>query len=924
MHLPLPPHLLSLRRVALGCVHLLLALLLLSLLLSTARATEQPLPRISAASEVDYPPYCIVDSEGAASGFAVELLRASLGAMGYEVDFALGPWSEVKQSLAAGTVQVLPLVGRTPEREAEFDFTFPYLTMHGTIVAREGETEIRTLDDLRGKTVAVMRGDNAEEFLLRSGLKVKLVTTATFGEALQQLAAGQHDAVIIQKLLFLQLAKQLGIDTLKSVGAPLEEFRQSFCFAVREGDQQLLATLNEGLSIALADGSYHQLYHRWIAPVEKSQKSLNRIVVGGDSNYPPYEYLDENGAPAGYNVELTKAVAKAAGLNIEIRLRPWHETRAGLQSGEIDLVHGMFYSPERDQFFDFSPAHTLVSYVAVTLGAARLPSNFAELAGKRVIVMDGDIMHDKLLARNDPSVAITTVETQEDALWLLNAGGHDYALISRIPALYWIDQHRWHNLRVGTQPFVSLEYCYAAKDGNDELLLKVSDALTTLKNSGAYHEIYSRSLGVYEKKSPVLVFALLTSAILMGLFLLALLWLTILRREVKKRTLSLEQQIEERKRIQTKLKRREERYRILVGTIPLGIVVMNQHGRILFVNDILAAMYRERADELIGCYSYEVFKRRPAKSPPGSAQLPQHDSSQGYVENQEVRRDGSVLYTRLRCAPFETDEGHSGTIEVIEDITEYRRIEAKTQQLARLAAIGEMASGVAHEINNPISGVINYAQLLLNFVPPEQVRERNLLERIMKEGDRIVNIVRSLLDITRKNNDEKKSLKLEDVIIDVVQVAGRQLKADGIELELDIVSDLPAILGDAQKLSQVLLNLISNARYALNKKFPGRHPEKILSITLTRRAHNHNNFLQLTVKDRGIGIAPEHHEKIFNPFFTTKPAGEGTGLGLSLSHEFLRDHGATIHHTSQPGEYTEFVVEFPIRLSVDKPLRTLT
>ncbi len=214
---------------------------------------------VQSASEYSYPPYAVVTADNEADGFSVELLRESLKVMGRDVTFEIGPWSEVKQKLVKSEIEVLPLVGRTPEREHDFDFTFPYLKMHGTIVVRRDETGIRSLDDLKGKKVAVLQGDNAEEFLRRSSLTDKIVTTTTFEEALRQLSDGEHDAVVVQKLLALQLINRLGLTNLKTVGPPLEDFVQNFCFAVKKGDHQLLSLLNEGLSIVIADGTFEHL-----------------------------------------------------------------------------------------------------------------------------------------------------------------------------------------------------------------------------------------------------------------------------------------------------------------------------------------------------------------------------------------------------------------------------------------------------------------------------------------------------------------------------------------------------------------------------------------------------------------------------------------------------------------------------------------
>jgi len=137
-------------------------------------------PTLRSAAEINYAPFSFVDEHGRAAGFSVELMRAALDAMGWDVTFRTSPWAEVRGWLERGKIDALPLVGRTPEREALFDFTVPYMSLHGAIVVRDSEADISDLGDLRGRNVAVMKGDNAEEFLRRKERGMTIHTTPTF------------------------------------------------------------------------------------------------------------------------------------------------------------------------------------------------------------------------------------------------------------------------------------------------------------------------------------------------------------------------------------------------------------------------------------------------------------------------------------------------------------------------------------------------------------------------------------------------------------------------------------------------------------------------------------------------------------------------------------------------------------------------
>ena len=538
-------HIVPFRRIAVALVGFGLVLACCITAFASDGSTTPRLP-ISSGAEIDYPPFSIVDRHGNASGFSIELMRAALAAMGREVTFRTGPWTEVRGWLERGEIQALPLVGRTPEREALFDFTVPYMTLHGAIVVRKDETQIRDLADLRGRRVAVMKGDNAEEFLRRTERGIDIHTTPTFEIALRDLAAGRYDAVVIQRLVAMRLIQKTGLTDLRVVDRPVEGFKQDFCFAVREGDRKTLALLNEGLALVVADGTYRRLHSDWFAALQLP--SDRPIVVGGDRNFPPYEFLDKHGRPAGFNVDLTRAIARQMGLNVEINLGRWSERVEALRAGRIDVIQGMFYSPHRGLHFDFTPAHTVTHYIAVVRsGDCPVPGSVAELKGKRIVVERGDILHDFAI-KNGLENQLVAVGDQEEALSELVKGRYDCALVSRVTALRLIDKHGWANLTLGTKPLLTPEYCYAVAKGKKALLAEFSEGLKALEKSGEYRRIHDKWLGIYKDKPASLMAALRYSAIiilpLLLILLLAFLWSWSLRRQVAQKTKELQESLE--------------------------------------------------------------------------------------------------------------------------------------------------------------------------------------------------------------------------------------------------------------------------------------------------------------------------------------------------------------------------------------------
>ena len=236
--------------------------------------TSLKIDTIYIASEPDYPPFCFVDQSGKAAGFAIDLFLASAKAIGAKVVVKVGIWDVIKQDLANGRIDALPLVGRTPEREDIFDFTIPFLSLHGAVFVRRNSSGISSIQDLHGKEIVVMKGDNAEEFILREKITEKLFTTNTFEEAFKNLANGEHYALLTQRITGLKLLEEMKLKSVVPLDFSIPGFRQDFCFAVKQGDVNLLNQLNEGLSIVIANNVYDQIHAKWFGPVESGKIRL--------------------------------------------------------------------------------------------------------------------------------------------------------------------------------------------------------------------------------------------------------------------------------------------------------------------------------------------------------------------------------------------------------------------------------------------------------------------------------------------------------------------------------------------------------------------------------------------------------------------------------------------------------------------------
>jgi len=537
------------------------------------------------------------------------------------------------------------------------------------------------------------------------------------------------------------------------------------------------------------------------------------IAVGGDRDYPPYEFLDKDGQPSGYNVELTRAIANVMGMKVQFRLGGWSEMREALQSGRIDVLQGMSYSEERAAEVDFSLPHTIVNHAVFARRDSPNVNALAELEGRTVAVHRGGIMHDYLLRTGFKGRLVLT-DTPADALRQLAAARTDYAVVAIVPGMYIIRELKLTNLIPVVRNVATHRYCYAVDKGNEELLSLFNEGLAILKKTGQYEQIYNRWLGVLEPKPVDLrTIARYAAVVVVPLFLLLsafALWSRTLHGQVALRTADLTREIAERKHAEEELR-------------------LNQQ------------------------------------------QLIQAD---------------------------------------------------------KLAALGVLVSGVAHEINNPTGLILLEVPTLKRFyadaskvlercyreegdfscggLPYSRMREElpRSLDKLQDAGKRIKRIVDDLKDFARQGDSAcNETVDLNSVAQAAVRLVEPSIRTATTRFSAAYGTGLPAFRGNTQRIEQVLVNLILNACQAL--------PDNGRAIELTTRHDPQQGLVVFRLRDEGSGISPENLSRLTDPFFTTKRDQGGTGLGLSVSAGIVKEHGGTLRFESQPGSGTVVTLSLP-------------
>jgi len=388
---------------------------------------------------------------------------------------------------------------------------------------------------------------------------------------------------------------------------------------------------------------------------------------------------------------------------------------------------------------------------------------------------------------------------------------------------------------------------------------------------------------------------------------------------VIKRSLERYRAKKEKEALEKKIEEAAKAWEVTFNSITDMISIHDRDYKIVRVNKAFADVFKTNPDEVIGKTCYEVVHCR--KEP-----WPVCPHKQALETGQPVRAeffDSHLgIYLEVSASPIFNEEGKVvATVHIAKDITTrkkaeqelqsaYQKLQETQQQLiqsAKMAATGQLVAGVSHELNQPLTGIKGFAQALLMDLE-ENSPARADLKKIVEQADRMDATIKSLRLFARKSEFKTEELDINKPIQDALMLLSQQLKVDNIRLSTSFGENLPKIQGDSNQLQQVFLNLITNARDAIDSL---KHPDGGELLIKTALSED-SKYVEITFEDTGCGIHPEDLENIFNPFFTTKSSLGGIGLGLSITYGIIEEHRGKIEVKSQEGKGTTFKIILPV------------
>lgn len=479
---------------------------------------------------------------------------------------------------------------------------------------------------------------------------------------------------------------------------------------------------------------------------------VNQVIrVGGDDSYPPYEFIDQDGNIAGYNVDMTRAIAEVMGIDVEITLDSWSIMREKLENGEMDVLQGMVASEEREKEFSFSAPSVMVNYSFFARKGDPEPTSYDDLRGKSVVVQHEGIVHD-FLRENDFGVTIVTVRAHSDALRQLAAGNYDYALGATLPSLYYSRENKLSNIGVVWRPLRPQPYGYAVSKGNEEILTLFSEGLAILRNTGRQQDIYDKWLGTLERQGSTnwrllgIIAAIGSAVLLLGLVMVTL-WIRTLQRQVERRT-------QEVKKQQQQLIQADKMSSL--GTLVSGVAheINNPSGLILLNLPMLKDAWEDALPHLDGLYE---------------------------------QRDGFDIagldYRRIRQEiPYiinEMNEGAQRIKRIVNDLRDFARQEA-TDAIEPMN-LNDVVSTAVRLLDVTIRGYTNRFSLILDPYLPSMLGHPQRIEQV------VINLI---INACQSLPDDQHGVKVETRIDHIRQRIVLSVHDEGCGIEPDAMPNL--------------------------------------------------------------------------------------------------------------------------------------
>lgn len=651
-----------------------------------------------------------------------------------------------------------------------------------------------------------------------------------------------------------------------------------------------------------------------------ASRDKNRVIIfGGDSELPPYEYIDAKGLPSGFSVELTKAIADEIGWKFEIKLGECDDIKKALDSGKIDFIQRIDYSDERSKIYEYSvPYHEFRYSIFINLMDSD-KFNLHQIDGLQPVAHKNSFAYE-YIKKNNPGINIKEAGRLIETISYISVKKNSYTVLNKYLGLYLINHYGIEDVTPAGDPLDIGSYHYVSLKKNTELISGINEGLNILKMNGKFKKIYDKWFGVIESENHMpSVLKLILSIIipLLLMYLIIIIWSWSLNKKIKTQTENLSKELDRHKFSEKALMESEEKSRLIIENAPMGIIHFNTSGEITTCNDSFSKIIGSPKERLIGLNMLDLQDKLIVNSIKSAI-----SGEDGYYEGLYNSTTAvKSTYIRAMFTPIKLSDGITiGGIGIIEDNTARKKYEEtilSAKEIAESASSikSDFLANMSHEVRTPLNGILGMLQLIQTTGVNEE--QANYVNIAIKSGMRLTRLLNDILDLSRVESNKliltETLFSLKDMFNFINERYSAECEEKGVKLILELIEGTPdEVVGDEIRIRQILVNLVSNA-----VKFT-----KTGNIVVNISAEDVSCYgavdVIISVKDTGIGIADNMLTRIFEPFKqgenSYRRTFQGAGLGLTLVKHLVNLMNGTIKIDSMPGKGTSIVCSVMVKL----------
>ncbi|MEO7414949.1 MAG: transporter substrate-binding domain-containing protein [Opitutaceae bacterium] len=644
------------------------------------------------------------------------------------------------------------------------------------------------------------------------------------------------------------------------------------------------------------------------------------LMVGATSDSFSYSFINRDGELDGFSVDLLNAIARTMNLKIQRTIRGTKETNDLFVQGEFDLLQAYSESATRVEFADFTVPYLTLQGAVFVRRRDNPVQKFQDLAGRTFALVGVGSIGEDFLRAHGLKCRIISTNSFTESLRLVQSGQADATFGSRLSVLSVVERENFNNIvqLEGESTEIDLRIGFAVHKGDAVLLARLNEGLAVLRRTGEYDRIYQKWFDRFDPPMFTSQQVLQYAAGVLGIGFLLALWGFLRQRALGKRIAGQAAQLAEK----------EELLRALYENVPVAMCIIEaapEGHRLITLNPRAGRLFElpidsnagRRLDELRFCPEWSAVLADTLRHWPTRDKITHH-------EHALTAPRRTIVLTLVPLAPGAN--GFARVCVLTEDITERRRFDEELAQTRKLRAVGELVGGIAHEFNNLLTPIMLKASELQVDRGHDGKLQQDV-HVISRAVQRAAELTRRLLTFGRKSENRAESVGLASVVVGAFDLL-RPTMDRRIVWENAVPANLPPLYFNSTDLNQILVNLLLNARDTLEDKIAAHPPASWTphirveavhlppeAAQLTRRPPTDRPLLgwqRLSVRDGGLGITAAARERIFEPFYTTKPVGRGTGLGLATVWHVTTQAGGRVEVESTPGEGTVFHVMLPV------------